>query len=99
MAANVTVGYEVTMACFDPYMPEGLAASTRWKLATGQTLGMSVTLDEADGGGRTDQLSTHIKEGGAHDSDFTSEFTLLAVGEYATSVESSSWGAVKALLQ
>jgi len=99
MAANVTVGYEVTMPCWDPYMPDGLAASTRWVLRSGQTLGMSVTLDEADGGGRTDQLSTHIKETGAHDSDFTSEFTLLATGEYATSVEPSSWGAVKALLQ
>lgn len=99
MAANVTVGYEVGMPCFDPYMSEGLAASTRWVLRAGQTLGMSVTLDEADGGGRTDQLSTHIKELGAHDSDGTSEFTLLAVGEYGTSVEASSWGAVKTLLR
>lgn len=99
MAANTTVGYEVAMACFDPYMPDGLSASTRWVFRAGQTLGMSVTVDEADAAGRTDQLSTHIKETGAHDSDFTSEFTLLSLSEFATSVEASSWGAVKALLR
>jgi hypothetical protein len=96
---EATVGYEVRMAAFDPYMPDGVAASTRWTFAAGQTFGLSVVLDEADAAGRTDQLATHIMEGGAHDSDFTSEFTLLAVGEYATAVESSSWGAVKALLR
>jgi hypothetical protein len=96
---DATVGYEVRMACFDPYMPDGPGASTRWTFMAGQTIGLSVTLDEADAAGRTDQLSTHIQEAGAHDSDFTSEFTLLAVGEYATAVEASSWGAVKALLR
>jgi hypothetical protein len=96
---DATYGYEVRMACFDPYMPDGEAASTRWTFEAGQTIGLSVTLDEADAAGRTDQLSTHIQEGGAHDSDFTSEFYLLAVGEYSTAVEASSWGSVKALLR
>lgn len=98
MVPDAEVGYEVRMAAFDPYMPEGEAASTRWVFEAGQTIGLSVTLDEADAAGRTDQLSTHIQEAGAHDSDFTSEFTLLAVGEYQTAVESSSWGKVKSLL-
>lgn len=96
---DAVVGYEVRMAAFDPYMPDGEAASTRHVFTAAQTIGLSVTLDEADAAGRTDQLSTHISEAGAHDSDFTSEFTLLAVGEYATAVEASSWGAVKALLR
>jgi hypothetical protein len=96
---DVVVGYEVRMAAFDPYMPDGEAASVRHTFVANQTIGLSVTLDEADAAGRTDQLSTHIQEGGAHDSDFTSEFTLLGVGDYATAVEASSWGAVKALLR
>ena len=65
----------------------------------GQTIGMSVTLNEADEGGRSHQISTHVQEGGAHDSDFTSEFTLLGIDEYATAVEATTWGAVKALLK
>ncbi|MFC1525227.1 hypothetical protein ACFL6X_00270 [Candidatus Latescibacterota bacterium] len=99
IAPDVTVGYEYKMPAWDPYMPEGEAASTRWILEAGQTLGMSVILDEADAVGRTDQIATHKLEAGAHTSDFTSEFTLLAVGEYVTAVESSSWGSVKALLR
>ena len=99
VAPDVTVGYEYKMAAFDPYMPEGEAASTRWILQAGQTLGMSVILDEADAEGRTDQIATHKIEGGAHDSDMTSEFTLLAINEYVTAVESSSWGRVKVLLR
>ena len=96
---DVVVGYEVRMACFDPYMPDGLDASTRWLLEAGQTIGLSVTLDEADAAGRTDQLSTHIQEAGAHDSDFTSEFFLLGVGDYATAVEATTWSGVKALFR
>lgn len=96
---DAVVGYEVRMAAFDPYMAEGEAASTRWVFAANQTIGLSVTLDEADAAGRTDQLSTHISEAGAHDSDYTSEFTLLGVGDYATAVEATSWGAVKVLLR
>ena len=99
LSADVTVGYEIRMAAFDPYAQEGLDASTRHVFVAGQTIGMSVTLDEADDGGRTDQISTHVQEGGAHSSDFTSEFTMLAVGEYATAVGSSTWGAVKALVK
>jgi hypothetical protein len=99
IAPDVTLGYEYKMPAWDPYMPDGEAASTRWVLQAGQTLGMSVILDEADAVGRTDQIATHKLELGAHDSDMTSEFTLLAIGEYATAVEASSWGRVKALLR
>ena len=99
IAADITIGYEVRMRAWDPYMPEGEAASTPHVFVAGQTIGLSMILDEADAEGRTDQIATHIIEAGAHDSDFTSEYTLLAVGEYATAVESSSWGAVKALLR
>jgi cellulose/xylan binding protein with CBM9 domain len=98
-SVDVTVGYEVRMQAFDPYMPEGLDASTRHVFVAGQTIGMSVTFSEADEGGRSHQISTHVQEGGAHSSDFTSEFTLVAVGEYATAVEATTWGAVKALLK
>jgi hypothetical protein len=99
LSADVTVGYEVRMAAFDPYSPQGLSASSRHVFRAGQTIGMSVTLNEDDGAGRTHQLSTHVQEGGAHSSDFTSEFTLLSIDEFATAVESASWGAVKALLR
>jgi len=99
LATDVTVGYEVRMQAWDYYSPDGEAASTRHVFEAGQVLGMSVTLNEADSGGRTNQISTHPTEAGAHDSDFTSEFTLLGIGEYETAVEPSSWGAVKALLR
>jgi hypothetical protein len=98
MVPDVTVGYEVRMAAFDLYMPDGLAASTRHVFTAGQTIGLSVTVEEADTGGRSHQISTHVLEAGAHDSDFTSEYTMLAIGDYTTAVEGSSWGAVKALL-
>ena len=95
----VTVGYEVRMAAFDPYAEAGLAASTRWVFERDQIIGMSVIVDEADAEGRTHQIATHLNEAGAHSSDFTSEFTLLGIGDYETAVEASSWGAVKSLLR
>jgi hypothetical protein len=98
MVPDVTAGYEVRMAAFDPYMPDGLAASTRHVFTANQTIGLSVTIEEADTEGRSHQISTHVLEAGAHDSDYTSEYTMLAIGDYATAVEGSSWGAVKALL-
>jgi hypothetical protein len=97
--APVTVGYEVRMAAFDPYAQEGLDASVRHVFAANQTIGMSVIVDEADSEGRTHQIATHINEAGAHSSDFTSEFTMLGIGDYATAVQASSWGAVKSLLR
>jgi hypothetical protein len=101
LATDVTVGYEVRMMAFDYYSPDGFDASTRHVFTAGETLGMSVTLNEADDGGRTHQISTHPNELGSEDSDYTSEFTLLSVDEYEiqTAVESSSWGAVKALFR
>jgi hypothetical protein len=99
LTENVTVGYEIRMAAYDFLSPDGADASTRHVFQAGQILGMSVTIDDADDGGRTHQISTHPTEAGAHDSDFMSEFTLLAIGEYETAVEPSSWGAVKALLR
>jgi hypothetical protein len=99
MATDVTVGYEIRMPTWDDYSPDGADASTVHIMEAGQTLGMSVTVNEADTGGRTNQISTHPNEKGAHDADFTSEFTLLAIGEYETAVEPGSWGAVKALFR
>jgi hypothetical protein len=101
LATDVVVGYEIRMPAWDFYSPDGFDASTPHLFEAGQTLGMSVTLNEADDGGRSHQISTHPVEAGAHDSDFTSEFTLLSVEEYtrAVAVESSSWGAVKALFR
>ncbi len=99
LATDVTVNYEVRMEAYDPYMPDGRDASVRWVFEAGQTIGMSLSLNEADGGGRSHQITTHIQNGGAHSSEFSSEFTLLSTDEYATAVEGSSWGAVKALMQ
>ena len=103
LSTDVTVNYEVRMEAYDPYQPDGRDASVRWIFEAGQTIGMSLSLNEADSGGRTHQITTHIQNGGAHSSEFSSEFTLLSTDEYAaattTSVEGSSWGAVKALLR
>ena len=86
MATDVTVGYEVRMPCWDFYSPDGADTSMRHVFVAGQTIGMSVTLNEADTGGRTNNISTHVVEGGAHDADFTSEFTMLAEGEYTSPI-------------
>ena len=101
MATDVTVGYEVRMPAWNFLSPDGADASVRHVFVAGQTIGMGVTLNEADTGGRTNQISTHVVEGGAHDADFSSEFFLLAKGEYvsATAVRPSSWGAIKTLLR
>lgn len=96
-ATNTTSIYEVRMQLFDQLQPEGAAASTRHTLAANQVLGTSVTYNDADTEGRTHQLSTHVQELGAHESEFTAEVTLLPGGG-ATAVEANSWGAVKALL-
>jgi hypothetical protein len=98
-ATDVTYGYEIRMAAYDFYSPDGADASTRHVFEAGQSFGMSVTIGEADTGGRTGQMSTHLVETGAHDGDLCSEFTLLAIGDYETAVESSSWGAVKTLFR
>lgn len=97
-ATNTTSTYEVRMHLFDQLQPEGADASTRHTLAADQVLGTSVTYNDADTEGRTHQLSTHVNEAGAHESEFTAEVTLLA-GDMTTAVEGSSWGAVKALLR
>jgi len=99
LATNVTIGYEVAMPLWDYYSPDGYDASTRHVNEAGQVLGLSITYNEADSKGRTNQISTHPNEKGAHDADFMSEFTLLAVGEYIPAVESSTWGTIKALLR
>ena len=100
-ATDVTLNYEIRMEAYDPYLPGGLEASLRHTFLAGQTIGMSMTFNEADdlAAGRTHQISTHVLEGGAHNSDLTSEFTLLAIGDSATAVEASTWGAVKALMK
>lgn len=98
-ATNTRSTYEVRMWAWDQLQPDGRDASTRHIFAAGQTVGLSVTYNDADVGGRTHQISTHVNELGAHESEFTSEATMLATGEFATAVETRSWGAVKALLR
>jgi len=95
LAANVTVGYEISMPLWDYYSPEGADASVRHELIAGQTIGMSVTLNEADTD-REDQISTHLSAWGAHDSDLTSEFTLMS--GVPTEVSPFSWGVLKTLV-
>jgi hypothetical protein len=97
MATDVTYTYEVFMPLWDDYQPAGYDASTRHILQPYDLIGLSFTFADADGAGRTHENSTHINESGGHDSDYTSEFTMIPIGDYETSVESSSWGAVKAL--
>ena len=95
-ATNTTSTYEARMWLFDQLQPDGEAASVRHTLAANQVLGCSVTYNDADTAGRTHQISTHVNEAGAHESEFTAEVTLMPGGA-VTAVEARSWGAVKAL--
>lgn len=78
LATNVVVGYEISMPTWDYYSPDGAEASTPHIFELGQTIGMAISLNEADSGNRSHRLSTNSWEGGAHDSDWTSEFTMEA---------------------
>ena len=79
LATDVTVGYEVSMPAWDYYSPDGAVASTRHVFVAGQTIGMGFHVDEGDTESwRMNQFTTYPQELGAHDSDFTSEFTMLA---------------------
>ena len=98
-ATNTTSVYEVRMHTWDQLEPGGAADSNRHTLEANQVLGLSVTYNDADCCDRTHQISTHVNELGAHESEFTAEMTLLPSGDFATAVEATSWGAVKALLQ
>jgi hypothetical protein len=96
-ATNVTVGYEVKMTCFDWLSRDGYAASTEHVFAEGQIIGMGVTVDEADLGGRNYQISTHAPaELGCHDPALCTEFEMLGA---PTAVEPKSWGTIKALFR
>jgi hypothetical protein len=81
MAMDVVVGYEVRMPAWDFYSPEGPDASIRHVFTAYETIGMSVSINEADSP-RTNQVSTHVNELGSEDADYTSEATLLAYGDY-----------------
>ena len=99
-ATNTTAIYEVRMWTWDQLRPGGAEASTRHMLTANETIGLSVSYNEADTAGRTHQVSTHVNSAGAHESEFTSEAILLTAGDFRSSaVESNSWGAVKALLR
>jgi len=98
-ATNTTSNYEIRMVLYDQLQPGGAGASSVHTLAAGETIGMSVTYNDADCCDRTHQISTHVNEAGAHESEFTAEVTMLSSGEFATAVESKSWGAVKSLLR
>lgn len=99
-AVNTTSVYEIRMQTWDQLQPDGPDASTRHIMQAGQVLGCSITYNDADTGDRTHQISTHVNELGAHESEFTSEVILLTLDEFSipTAVQARSWGAVKALL-
>jgi len=101
LATNVTCNYEIAMPLWDYYSPDGYDASTRHINKAHDLIGLSITYNEADSKGRTNQISTHINEKGAHDADYMSEFTFLPIGEYTSpiAVEPSTWGTIKSLLR
>jgi hypothetical protein len=101
LSEDVTVNFEIKIMCWDFYSRDGVDASTQHTFAEGQQLGMGMTLSEADGGGRTHQVSTHgPEEMGCHTPEHASVFeTLAATWDIPTAVETSRWGAVKALFR
>jgi len=96
--ANVIVNYEFAIPLFDEVLLEGEAASPRHNMTAGEVIGLTYQLNDADIGDRSAQLATAAENGAAWDATFSSEYTLLAVGEYdiQTAVEASSWGKIKA---
>lgn len=99
--ANVIVNYEFAIPLFDEVLLEGEAASPRHIMTAGETIGLTYQLNDADDGDRSAQLATAAENGAAWDATFSSEYTLLAYGEYdvATAVEGSSWGKIKATFE
>jgi len=102
-STNVTVGYEFAAPLWQ-VVANDEASSPRHELVAGQTIGLTYQLNEADSEDRTHQLSTAGANGAHWNADFSSDYTLLAVGEYtpgsgATAVEASSWGHIKATFE
>jgi hypothetical protein len=99
--ANVTVGYEFATPIFEEVQPEGEAASPLHTLTAGETIGLTYQLNDADIDDRSAQLATADDNGAAWDATFSSQYILLAAGEYdmATAVEGSSWGKIKATFE
>jgi hypothetical protein len=95
-ATNVVVNYEYRMPLWVEVQPAGKSASPRQDLSASQTIGLTYQLNEADTGDRTHQLATAGANGAAWDASFSSDYTLLAVGEYTTAVASDTWGRIKA---
>lgn len=95
---NVTVNYEFAIPLFDELSLSGQAASPRHVLTQGETIGLTYQLNDADTGDRSVQLATAAENGAAWDATFSSQYTLLGVGEYtmATAVNAGSWGRIKA---
>jgi hypothetical protein len=98
--ANVVVTYEFSTPIFDEVLLEGEDASPRHTMTANEIIGLTYQLNENDGEDRTHQLSTAAENGAAWDATFSSEFTLLVIGDYeqqsGTAVNSSSWGMIKA---
>ena len=101
--ANVIVTYEFAIPLFDEVLLEGEGASPRHTMTAGETIGLTYQLNDADIAERSVQLATAAENGAAWDATFSSEYTLLAIGEYdvgtATAVSSSSWGKIKATFE
>ena len=100
LALNVTVTYEWKIAVYDDYRPGGPDASTRHILTADETFGMVVQFNEVDGsvGNQIGTCPTYMS---SRDGSYMSSFTLLTADDapwVVTSVEPTSWGAIKALL-
>jgi hypothetical protein len=104
MAADVTLQYEIKLAGWDMYRPEGPDASDRHMLTAGETLNMGVQFNEADESFK-DQIGTCPDNTGGNggNASVLSQFTFLdlQMWEYdgPTAVESSSWGTIKSLFR
>jgi hypothetical protein len=108
--------YEFSAEMFDPLsISGGPDASTRWNLAAEQTIGMSVSVDDADLGinangvpGEEDLCDGGCPEGFFWQAQFSMAEQFMNTGGMPdifltasdqTAVESNSWGRIKAIMK
>lgn len=107
--------YEFSAELFDPLsISGGPDASTRWNLAAEQTIGMSISVDDADLGinangvpGEEDLCGDGCPEGFFWQAQMSMAEQFMNTGGMpdifltgsATAVESNSWGRIKAIMK
>ncbi len=96
--ANVVVNYEWSQPAWDLASAQGEEASIRHNLTAGETIAMTVKVDDNDTAevGRSHQVTTAATWGISGNTDNSSTFTLLGIGDYTTAVEDQAWGRIKA---